>query len=129
MTMKNDAKSEEELTCHFNIIMRNLTNFDLSSWKSQKLALLMGFFWTKYITFELKKVQRSNFWWHWRVMQERFICGLENNMKNLANFYQSTRRSQNWDFDRILLSKIKKRMNLKFKEELCVMTMRVMWNL
>ena len=39
MTMKNDAKFEEELTCYFKIDMRNLTNFDLSTWKSKKLAL------------------------------------------------------------------------------------------
>ena len=28
MTMKNDAKFEEGLTCHFKVGMRNLTNFD-----------------------------------------------------------------------------------------------------
>ena len=39
MTMKNDAKFEEELTCQFKIDMRNLTNFDLSTWKSHKFAL------------------------------------------------------------------------------------------
>ena len=39
MTMKNDAKIEEELTCQFKIDMRNLTNFDSSTRKSQKLAL------------------------------------------------------------------------------------------
>ena len=31
MTMKNDAKFEEKLTCRFKIDMRNLTNFDLST--------------------------------------------------------------------------------------------------
>ena len=30
MTMKNNAKLEEELTCHFQTDMSNLTNFDLS---------------------------------------------------------------------------------------------------
>ena len=39
MTMKNDAKSEEELTFQCKIDMRNLTNFDLSTQKSQKPAL------------------------------------------------------------------------------------------
>ena len=29
--MKNDAKFEEELTCHFKIDMRNLINFDPST--------------------------------------------------------------------------------------------------
>ena len=31
MTMKNDAKTEEELTCGFKIDMRNFTNFDPST--------------------------------------------------------------------------------------------------
>ena len=39
MAMKNDAKSEEELTCQFKTNMRNLTNFDHSTQKSQKFAL------------------------------------------------------------------------------------------
>ena len=39
MTMKNDAKIEEELTCQFKYDMRNLTDFDLSTRKSQKFTL------------------------------------------------------------------------------------------
>ena len=39
MTMKYDAKFEMELTCHFKTDMKNLTNFDPSTQKSQKLAL------------------------------------------------------------------------------------------
>ena len=39
MTMKNDEKIEEELTFRFKIDMRNLTNFDPSTRKSQKFAL------------------------------------------------------------------------------------------
>ena len=31
MTMKNDAKFEEEFACHFKTDMRNLTNFDPST--------------------------------------------------------------------------------------------------
>ena len=38
MTMKNDAKFEEKFTCQFKIDMKNLTNFDPSTRKSQKLA-------------------------------------------------------------------------------------------
>ena len=37
--MKNDAKFEEDLTCQFKIGMRNLTNFDPSTEKSQKFEL------------------------------------------------------------------------------------------
>ena len=39
MTMKNNAKFEEELTFHFKTDMRNLTNFDSSTRKSKKIAL------------------------------------------------------------------------------------------
>ena len=39
MTMKNNAKFGEELTCHFKTDMGNLKNFDLSTRKSKKIAL------------------------------------------------------------------------------------------
>ena len=39
MTMKNDAKLEEELTCSFKIDLRTLMNFNPSTQKSQKFAL------------------------------------------------------------------------------------------
>ena len=35
MKLKNDEKSEEELTCLFKIDIRNLTNFDSSTQKSE----------------------------------------------------------------------------------------------
>ena len=38
MTMKNDSKFEDDLTGQFKIDMRNLTNFDPSTQKSQKFA-------------------------------------------------------------------------------------------
>ena len=39
LTMTNDAKFKEELTCRFKTDTRNLTNFDPSTQKSQKFAL------------------------------------------------------------------------------------------
>ena len=39
MTLKNDEKSEEELTCYFKIDIKNLTNFDSITQKSQKFTL------------------------------------------------------------------------------------------
>ena len=39
MTMKNDTKIEEELTCRFKIDMKNLTDFDPITRKSPKFAL------------------------------------------------------------------------------------------
>ena len=39
MTMKNDAKIKEELTCQFKMDMTNLTNLALVTWKSQTFSL------------------------------------------------------------------------------------------
>ena len=39
MTMKNDAKLKEELTCSFKTDITNLTNFDPSSQKYQSFEL------------------------------------------------------------------------------------------
>ena len=44
VTMKNDAKFEEELTCHLKIDMQNLTNFDSNTQKSKKICSLIGSF-------------------------------------------------------------------------------------
>ena len=38
----------------------------------------------------------------------KLTCGLKKDLRNLANFYQSTWKCQNWDFDGILLSKVEK---------------------
>ena len=39
MTLRNDEKSEEELTCCFKIDIRNLTKFNLRTQKSHKFTL------------------------------------------------------------------------------------------
>ena len=39
MTMKNNAKFEEELTFHFKTDMRNVTSFNSSTRNSKKIAL------------------------------------------------------------------------------------------
>ena len=38
MTMTNDTKIEEELTCRFKIDMKIFTNFDTSTQKSKKFV-------------------------------------------------------------------------------------------
>ena len=38
MTTKNDVKFEEEMTCRFKIDMKNFTNFDPSTPKSNKFT-------------------------------------------------------------------------------------------
>ena len=44
MTMKNNAKFQEELTCCFEIDMKNLKNFDLSTRKPRKFS----FYWVPF---------------------------------------------------------------------------------
>ena len=51
ITLENDAKFEQELTCALKHDVRNLANFDTT----RKICTLMGFFWPKYIMFDLKK--------------------------------------------------------------------------
>ena len=69
ITMKNDTKFEEELTCCFKIDISNLPYFWPEHSKVSKICTLMVSFWTKYVMFELKKVEKSDIWWHWRLMQ------------------------------------------------------------
>ena len=64
MAMKNDTKIEEELTCRIKINMRELTR----ALESLKHLCFNWLLWPKYI-FQLRKVQRSYVWWHWRLMQ------------------------------------------------------------
>ena len=51
ITLKNDAKFEQELTCALKNDVRNLVNFDTTL----KISTLKDFFLPKYIMFELKK--------------------------------------------------------------------------
>ena len=43
MTLKNDEKSEEKLTCHFKTNIRNLMNFDPGTQKSQLMLSWAAF--------------------------------------------------------------------------------------
>ena len=37
---------------------------------------------------------------------DKSACCFKIDMRNLANFHQSTQKCQNWDYDGILLSKV-----------------------
>ena len=65
MTLKIDEKFKEELTCRFKINIRNVTNFDLSTWKSKKSALY-GLFLTKVHNVWVQRSYPSR---NWRVIQ------------------------------------------------------------
>ena len=72
------------------------------------ICTLIGLFRTKYITFGLKSTEELSFMplkCHAKF-EKKLTCVLENDLRNLAIFPQSTRKCQNWDFDGILLSKM-----------------------
>ena len=87
--MKNDAKFETELTGHFKINSRNLTNFDSNTQNLHFNGLIL----TKVYNVSAKKVQRSYVGSHSRLMQslkENWFVLPKTDIRNLANFHQST---------------------------------------
>ena len=69
----------------------------------------MGSFWPKYIKFlSWKSAEELSFMAvkSDAKFEENLTFGLENDIRNLASFHQSTWRSQSWDFDGILLPKV-----------------------
>ena len=76
--------------------------------KVSKIYTLIGPLREKYVMFDLKKYRGVIF--HdtreWCKIWRKTNFGLENNIKNLANFHQSTCKSQNGESDGILLSKV-----------------------
>ena len=69
--------------------------------KSLKNCALIGPFWAKYITFDLKKHRGVLFretGESCKVWKKKLTYGLENVMWNLANFHKNTWKCQNWYF-------------------------------
>ena len=86
MTPKSNTKFGEESTSRFKIDKKNLTNFDLSTWKSQKLS------------FELKNTEELSFMTlksDTKFGQES-TCRLKIDIRNLTNFDLRTYKSQNF---------------------------------
>ena len=123
MTMKNYTKFEEELTCRFKVDMRNLTNFDPSTRKSEK-CVLIGSLWPK--LFELQKYRGVIF--HatdeickfWRKTDLWFEKRLEKFVKFSPEQLKVSKLGLWWD----PFVHSRKGMTLKVAEELCVMTMK-----
>ena len=79
--MKNDAKTEEELTCQFEINMGNLANFLLiQSRKCTSLKFTVEFC-------AMKRKSDTKF-------EDELTCQFKIDMRNLTNFDPSTRKSQ-----------------------------------
>ena len=110
---KISAKKSLEELCLMEKLIRcfknnkNLVNFDLSTRNSHYfyfdwfLLCEVHNVWPK----EYKEVSfmtlKSG-----AKFEEKLTCGLENDLRNMANFHHSTWKSENWDFDGVLLSKV-----------------------
>ena len=107
MTMKNDIKIEEELTCRFKIDV-NFTKFDPSTQKVFFFFLAPCNQSIYYLSYKSREELSFMTLRSYANFEERQTSGLKKDMKNLANFHQSTRKCQNWNFDGILLFKVEK---------------------
>ena len=96
MTMKNDAKFEEELTCHFKIDMRNLNEFWSKHLKVSTNFILMCSFWAKYICLSKKRTEELSFMNLKRDTKfgEESTCRFKIDVRNLTNSDLSTWKSQ-----------------------------------
>ena len=93
----NDVKFEKELTCQFKTDMKNLTNFDPSTWKCQKFTLCWASFdqtieclsleSTGELCLTALKIDTK--------FEGKLTGPSKNDMRNLANSHQSTWKSQN----------------------------------
>ena len=94
MKMKNDTKSEEELSCHFKTDMRNLMNFDPSNWKSQIFSFSCAPFEQRIYCFSWESTEELSFMKLKRVTKfgEESTCCLKIGISNLTNFDPSTQK-------------------------------------
>ena len=57
------------------------------------------------------------------ILKENLTGGLKNDIRNLINFYTSSRKSENLHFDGLALSQVYK-FRWKITEELCLATLK-----
>ena len=78
-------------------------------WKISKMCTLMGCFWSKYVMFELKMYRGAMFYGieYWcKIWSKRNMCFQKWHEEFSKLSPEHVQKSKNWDFDRILLSKV-----------------------
>ena len=106
MTLNSDAKFEEKPICCFEND-KNLVDFDPSTQVSNICTLIGPFGANSIKRLTQKSTEELSFMTlkSDAKFEENRTCGLENDMRNMANFHQSTQKFQNWDFYGVLLCK------------------------
>ena len=112
MALKSDAKFKAEPACLCKCDMRNLANFHARNGKSQNLHI-DGVLMSNVYKVLIEKLQRSYVSSHWTLnrdtkFEEEPTCRCNNDMSNLACFHASTGKSQNLNFDGVLVFKVYK---------------------
>ena len=79
-------------------VLKSLKNFHFNGLLLNKLRIA----WAKKETEETSFMTLNSD----AKFEEKLPCYLENDMRNFANFHQSTWKCQNWNFDKIFLSKV-----------------------
>ena len=85
MTMKNDEKFQKKLTCRFKIDVRNLTNFYLSTQRSQRFLFWWAAFGQSIQCLSWKRTEELSFVTleSDSKFQEELTCQFKIDMKNL----------------------------------------------
>ena len=89
VTTKNNAKFEEELICHLKTNLRNLMNFDWSTQKLKKNALIGSF--TKVYNVSAKNSTDELHLMALKVdvnFEGEVTCAFKNEKSNLANIHR-----------------------------------------
>ena len=101
MTLKSNVKFEEKLPCGLENNLKILANFHQSIQKSKKFALWWAAF-DQSITCLSQKCTEELFLTALHIdakFEGKLTCAFKNDMRNLANFYQSAFESQKiWTF-------------------------------
>ena len=105
MTLKSDAKFNGEPTCGLKNDIKNLVNFHASSRKSENLhfdgRLLYKAY--KYLDEKVKKKYVSSTLKCDTKFKQKLTLGSINDMRNLVNFNSSSGKTENLNFDGLLL--------------------------
>ena len=105
MTLKGDVNCKRKLTCGLKNDVRYLINFHASSRKSENLHF-DGFLLSKAYQVLDEKVQKS-YLMTLKIdarFEEKLTLGSKNDMRNLVNFNAISSKSENLNFDELLLS-------------------------
>ena len=77
--------------------------------ESLKICALMGLFCPKHIKCQIKKYKRAMWMESWRSdveLEEKLTLGSKNDMKNSVSYNASSGKSENLNFDVLLLLKV-----------------------